>query len=117
VALYLVDLPLELLFIVIDYLDLVSLSSLSWLAKHLYIALIGKLYFITLIYTYKLSSYLTTRLSNIILYYRERKRGTVLEWAAIYNRTFTFKSLLKKLKVNIYLRDYYGNILLYLLVG
>ena len=95
-ALYLVDLPLELLFIVIDYLNLASLSLLSWLANYLYAALIGKLYFIALIYTYKLSGYLITGLSNIIPYYRERKRGTVLEWAAIYYRIFTFKSLLKK---------------------
>jgi len=58
-----------------------------------------------------------TRLSNIILYYKERKRGIVLEWAAIYNHIFTFKSLLKKPKVNIYLRDPYGNTLLHLLVG
>jgi len=117
VALYLVNLPLELLFIVVDYLNLVSLSSLSWLVYYLYTALIGKLYLITFIYTYKLSSYLTTGLSNVILYYRERKRGIVLEWAAIYNYIFTFKSLLKKLKVNIYLRDPYRNILLHLLVG
>jgi hypothetical protein len=87
------------------------------LANYLYTALIGKLYLIALIYTYKLSSYLITRLSNIILYYRERKRGIVLEWAAIYDCIFTFKSLLKKLKVDIYLRDPYGNILLHLLVG
>jgi len=78
-ALYLVNLSLELLFIVIDYLNLASLSLLSWLAKYLYTALIGKLYFIAFIYTYKLSSYLITRLSNIILYYGERKRGIVLE--------------------------------------
>ncbi|XTI85585.1 hypothetical protein V2W45_1233087 [Cenococcum geophilum] len=68
-------------------------------------------------YTYELSSYLITRLSNVILYYGERKRGLVLKWAAIYDRVFTFKSLLKKKKVNIYLRDPYGNTLLHLLVG
>jgi len=78
-ALYLVNLPLELLFIIIDYFDLVNLSLLSWLAKYLYAALIGKLYFITLTYTYKLSSSLMTRLGNITFYYGERKRETVLE--------------------------------------
>ena len=116
-ALYLVNLPPELLFIVIDYLNLASLSLLNWSAYYLHIALIGKLYLIALTYTYKLSSYLTTKLSNVTLYYRERKRGTVLKWAAIYDRTFTFKSLLKKPKINIYLRDPYGNTLLYLLAG
>jgi ankyrin repeat protein len=102
---------------VTDYLNLANLSLLSWLIKHLYTALIGKLYFITLIYTCKLSSYLIIRLSNVILYHRERKRGTVLEWAAIHNYIFTFKSLLKKLKANIYLKNLYGNTLLHLLVG
>ena len=85
--------------------------------KHLYAALINKLYFIAFMYTCKLSSSLITRLNDVIFYYRERKRGIVLEWAAIYDYMFTFKSLLKKLKVDIYLRDLYRNILLYLLVG
>jgi len=79
VALCLVNLPPELLFMVIDYLDLASLSLLSRSAYYLYIALIGKLYLIAFIYTYKLSSCLITGLSNVILYYKERKRGTVLE--------------------------------------
>jgi hypothetical protein len=64
---------------VIDHLNLASLSLFSQLAKHLYIALIGKLHLITFICTYKLSSCLTTGLSDITLYYGERKRGTVLE--------------------------------------
>ena len=68
-------------------------------------------------YTYKFSSCLITRLNNIILYYKEKKGEIVLEWAAIYNHMFTFKSLLKKLKINIYLRDPYRNILLHLLIG
>jgi hypothetical protein len=117
VAFYLVDFPLEFLFMVTDYLDLASLSLFSWLVKHLYVALIGKLYFIAFIYTCKLSGCLITRLSNVTLYHGERKRGIVLEWAAIYDYIFTFKSLLKKLKANIYLRDPYRNILLYLLAG
>ena len=102
---------------VIDYLNSANLSSLSQLIKHLYIALIGKLYFITFIHTCKLSSYLIIGLSDITLYYKERRRGTVLEQTTIYNRTFTFKSLLKKPKADIYLRDSYRNILLYLLAG
>ena len=79
VVLSLVDLPLELLLIVIDNLDLVSLSSLIRSAKYLYIALIGKLYLIALMYTYKLSSSLTIRLGNIIPYYVVRKKEIVLE--------------------------------------
>ena len=81
---------------VIDYFNLASLSLLSRSANYLYAALISKLYLIALIYTYELSSYLITGFSNVILYYGERKRGLVLEWAAIYNYVFTFKSLLKK---------------------
>ena len=117
VALCLVDLPPELLFMVADYLDPASLSSLSRSAKHLHAALIGKLHLIALTYTCKLSGCLTTGLGDVIFYYGERKRGTVLEWAAIHDRTFTFKSLLKKPKVDIYLRDLYGNTLLHLLAG
>jgi hypothetical protein len=49
------------------------------LVKHLYTALIGKVYFIAFIYTCKLSSYLITGLNNITLYYKKRKRGIVLE--------------------------------------
>jgi len=58
-----------------------------------------------------------TGLNNITFYYRKRKRGMVLKWAAIYNYIFILNSFLKKSKVNIYLRDPYGNTLLYLLAG
>ena len=117
VALCLVNLPLELLFMVADYFNPANLSLLSWSAKYLHAALIGKLYLIAFICTCKLSGCLTTKLGDVILYHGERKRGTVLKWAAIHNYIFTFKSLLKKPKVNIYLKDPYGNILLHLLVG
>lgn len=102
---------------VADNLDPASLSSLIRSAKYLHAALIGKLYLIALTYTCKLFSSLTIGLGDVTPYYAVRKKGTVLEWAAAHDRTLTFKSLLRKLKVDIYLRDRYGNTLLHLLAG